>query len=130
MAVVRDRRAGTVTSVLRVHGHGFPLASATEQDAMLAAWSRALSPFARERSPVSNATWQEWAHAVGSDTHRDFLASIGVPCRADVPATADYLALVDQQAPVTVAHDILVTVTVDQRRVRARRSSTSRSRPR
>lgn len=126
MAVVRDRRAGTVTSVLRVHGHGFPLASATEQDAMLAAWSGALSPFARERSPVSNATWQEWAHPVGSDTHRDFLASIGVPCRANGAATADYLALVDQQAPVTVAHDILLTVTVDQRRVRARRSSTSR----
>lgn len=126
MAVVRDRRAGTVTAVLRVHGHGFPLASATEQDAMLAAWSGALSPFARERSPVSNATWQEWAHPVGSDAHREFLASIGVECRAADPATADYLALVDQQAPVTVAHDILLTVTIDQRRVRARRSATSR----
>ena len=126
MAVVRDRQAGTVTAVLRVHGHGFPLASATEQDAMLTAWSSALSPFARERSPVSNATWQEWAHPVGSDAHREFLASIGVEFRADDPATADYLALVDQQAPVTVAHDILVTVTIDQRRVRARRSAPSR----
>jgi len=120
MAVVRDRQAGTVTAVLRIHGHGFPLTSATEQDAMLAAWSGALSPFARERSPVSNATWQAWAHPVGSDTHRKFLASISVECRADDPPTADYLALVDQQAPVTVAHDILVTVTIDQRRIPAR----------
>ncbi|MBI5738875.1 MAG: hypothetical protein HY997_23690 [Mycolicibacterium neoaurum] len=126
MAAVRDRRAGTVTAVLRVHGHGFSLASASEQDAMLAAWSSALSPFARERSPVSNVTWQEWAHPIGSEAHREFLVSIGVHSRADDPPTADYLALVDQQAPVTVAHDILVTVTIDQRRVRARRSATSR----
>ena len=126
IAVVRDRRAGTVTAVLRIHGHGFPLASASEQDSMLAAWSAALSPFARERSPVSNVTWQEWAHPVGSDAHRDFLASVGIDARTTDDPTVDYLALVGQQAPVTVAHDILVTVTVDQRRVRTRRTSTSR----
>ena len=77
-------------------------------------------------SPVANATWHEWTHPVGSYAHRDFLASIGVPSRVADPAAADYLALVDQQAPVTVAHDILVTVTVDQRLVRARRTSSSR----
>src|SRR5690606_7634857 len=74
-AVVRDRRAGTVTGVLRVRGHGFPLSSRAEQDALLAAWSAALSPFARERSPISAVTWQEWAHPVGADDHRSFLTS-------------------------------------------------------
>lgn len=126
MAVVRDRRIGSVTAVLRVRGHGFPLASHREQDAMLAGWSAALSPFARERSPVSAVTWQEWAHPIGADDHRSFLASVGVDARAHEPATADYLALVDQQAPRTVAHDILLSVTVDQRRVRVRRSAGSR----
>ena len=35
IAVMHDRVAGTVTAVLRVAGHGFALASATEQDTML-----------------------------------------------------------------------------------------------
>lgn len=126
VAVVRDRRAGTVTGVLRIRGQGFPLSSRTEQDAMLAAWSAALSPFARERSAVSAVTWQEWAHPVGAHDHRSFLAAIGVHERPDDEAAADYLALIDQQAPRTVAHDILVSITVDQRRVRVRRGSTGR----
>ncbi|HET7689789.1 MAG TPA: SCO6880 family protein [Nocardioidaceae bacterium] len=125
-AVVRDRRAGTVTAVLRVRGHGFPLSSRAEQDALLAAWSAALSPFARERSPISAVTWQEWAHPVGADDHRSFLTSTGVHERSGETAASDYLALIDQQAPQTVAHDILVSVTVDQRRVRVRRGGGGR----
>lgn len=125
-AVVRDRRTGTVTGVVRVSGRGFPLASDTEQDTMLARWGAALSPFARERSPVVRVTWHEWAHPVGSDQHRQFLASVGIHERAADPVVADYLALLDQQAPVTVAHDVLITVTVDQKRVRSRRTQTSR----
>lgn len=126
MAVVRDGRAGTVTGVLRVRGHGFPLSSRSEQDAMLAAWSAALSPFARERSPISTVTWQEWAHPVGTEDHRSFLHSIGIRERTGKHATDDYVALIDQQAPRTVAHDILLSVTVDQRRVRVRRGSAGR----
>ena len=125
-AVVRDRRAATVSAVLRVRGQGFPLAAAAEQDAMLAGWANSLSPFAREHSPVAKVVWQEWAHPIDADAHREFLASLGISTGTSDPGTLDYLALVDQQAPVTVAHDVLVTVTVDQRRVRARRTSTSR----
>lgn len=124
--VVRDRTAGCVTAVMRVRGQGFPLASAVEQDAMLAGWGAALSPFAREHSPVAQVVWQEWAHPVGSDEHRAFLDRIGLWSRADQPAVADYAALVDEQAPVTIAHEVLVAVTVDQRKVRARRRVGSR----
>ena len=126
VGVVRDHRAGTVTGVLRVGGYGFPLAGPTEQDAMLAGWGSALSPFGREQSPVRQIVWQEWAHPVTSDTHRAFLHSVGLLDRRNDPAVADYLALVDEQAPVTVAHDVLVAVTVEQRRVRVRRTSRSR----
>lgn len=126
MGVVRDRRAGTVTAVVRVRGRGFPLASDGEQDTMLARWGAALSPFARERSPVARVVWQEWAHPVGSHQHRQFLASIGIDDRRGDEAVDDYLALLDQQAPVTVAHDVLVSLTIDQRRVRHRRTQTSR----
>jgi hypothetical protein len=125
-AIVRDRAAGTVTAVLRLQGQGFPLASPGEQDAMLAAWGAALSPFAREHSPVCQVTWQEWSHPVATDDHQAFLDSIGVGHRASDPVVGDYLALVGEQAPVTIAHDTLVGVTVDQRHVRARRNSRSR----
>jgi hypothetical protein len=124
--IVRDRAAGQVTAVLKVRGQGFPLASAIEQDAILAGWGASLSPFARAHSPVVQVVWQEWAHPVGSDDHRAFLDTMGLRSRVGEPAVADYAALVDEQAPVTIAHEILVAVTVDQRKVRARRRAGSR----
>jgi hypothetical protein len=70
--------------------------------------------------------WQEWAHPVGSDEHRAFLDTVGLRARVGEPAVADYTALVDEQSPVTIAHEVLVAVTVDQRKVRARRRGGSR----
>ncbi|HWL41780.1 MAG TPA: SCO6880 family protein [Ilumatobacter sp.] len=124
--VVHDRIQGTVTAVMRVRGSGFPLASAAEQDTMLDRWGSALSPLAREQSPVAQVVWQEWAHPVTSDDHHAFLAEVGIAERHDSAAAVDYLALVDQQSPVTIAHEVLVAVTVDLRRVRARRTTRSR----
>lgn len=126
LGVVRDRSAGTVTAVVRVRGHGFPLAAPTEQDSMVAAWGAALSPFAREGSPVRHVIWQEWTHPVTDDTHHAFLNTVGLTERRHDPAVADYLALVDEQSPITIAHDILLALTVDERRVRARRSARSK----
>lgn len=125
MAVIRDRTAGSVTAVLRVRGRGFPLASSPEQELILGGWGSALSPFARERCPVSRIVWQEWAHPVGTGHHRDFLEESGTD-RRDTPAARDYLALIEQQAPATVAHEVLVSVTVDQARIHTRRTTTSR----
>jgi hypothetical protein len=126
IGVVRDRAEGTVSVVVRVRGHGFPLAAPAEQDSMLAAWGAALSPCAREQSPVCRVAWQEWAHPVNFDEHRSFLETAGVAHRAGDDAVADYLALIDEKAPLTIGHDVLVTLTVDQRRVRSRRADRSR----
>ena len=128
IAFVRDRQAGTLTVAIRVHGHGFPLASAAEQDTMLTSWAAALSPFARERSPITSVAWHEWAHPVTSSVHTDFLRTIGVTTRAVDPAVTDYQTLIAHQAPVTVAHDVLITVTASLRKIRARRSHPSRLR--
>jgi hypothetical protein len=119
VAVVRDRRAGSVSMVLPVQGSGFPGASRREQDGLLAAWGVALAPLARARCPVSRVTWQEWAHPVGVAGHRDFLARLDRP--AGTAAADDYDELLATQAPVTIAHEVLVTVNVDVRRVRAPR---------
>ncbi|MGE3448819.1 MAG: SCO6880 family protein [Microbacteriaceae bacterium] len=126
VGVVHDRAAATVSAVIRVRGHGFPLAAPAEQDDLLAAWGAALSPFAREGVPVRQIVWQEWAHPVSSDTHRVFLGGAETPARRDDPKVADYLALLDAQSPVTVAHDTLMTVTVDIARVRPGRTARSR----
>ena len=93
---------------------------------MLTSWSAALSPFARERSPICSVAWQEWAHPVTSAVHADFLDSVGINARSSDPIVADYHALIEQQAPVTVAHDVLVTVTASLKKIRVRRSSPSR----
>lgn len=121
IAVVRDRRAGTVTAVLRATSSGFPLSSPGEQDALLASWGAALAPLARERTPVAKVTWQEWAHAVGAHEHHAFLAELGVAER-ESDAARDYVALVDRQGAASVRHDVLISVTVDQRRVRRRQA--------
>lgn len=122
IAAIRDRRAGTVTAVLRAQGSGFPLSSPTEQDGLLAAWGAALAPFARERAAVSRVCWHEWAHPVGADGHQQFLTDLDIAQRKAEPEVADYLSLVETQARSTVTHDVLLTVTVDQRKVRARRN--------
>lgn len=125
MAIVHDQAVGTVTAVLRVHGRGFPLASAAEQDLILAGWGGALTSFARERCPVSRVVWQEWSHPIGAAGHQEFLASTGALTRF-TPEADDYRGLLDQQAPAMVAHEILVSVTVEVQRVRVRRNTTSR----
>jgi hypothetical protein len=114
-AVVRDGRSGTVSIVLPVQGVGFPVASLREQDGLLAGWGAALAPLARARCPVSRVTWQEWTHPAGVAGHREFLAALDRP--QPTPARADYDELLAVQAPVTIAHEVLLTVTVDQRRI-------------
>lgn len=119
MGVIHDRRTGTVTAALRVAGDGFTLSSPREQDGLLAAWAGVLTPFARERCPVSRITWHEWAHPVGSDDHRQFLTDHGIASGAG-RLSDDYLALIEGAGDRTLTHEVIVTLTVDQRRNRGR----------
>jgi hypothetical protein len=106
IAVIRDRPAGTFTAVVRAQGRGFPLSSPGE------------------RAAVTRICWQEWAHPIGADGHRQFLAELGVLDRTDAE-TVDYLGLIEAQGRSTVTHDVLLTITIDQRRVRSRRATTA-----
>jgi hypothetical protein len=120
IGVVADRRAGTLSVVLAVRGSGFPVASLSEQDALVGVWGNALAPLARARCLVSRLTWQEWTHPVGMDGHRRFLESARNGS-AETTAGDDYEQLLVEQSPFTIAHEVLLTVTADLRRVRARR---------
>lgn len=125
VAVVRDRAAGTVSATLTASTDGFPMRSLSEQDVMVATFGSTLAPLARPQSPVSRVTWQEWAHPKGVASHRQLVAARlstrGRP-HPDPRGLDDYDVLLTQQAPVTVAHEVTLTVTIDQRRVRRRRN--------
>ncbi len=120
--VVRDRRAGTVSVVVPIWASGFAVSSLAEQDALVAGWAGALAPLARERCPVCRLTWQQWTRPVGLGGHLRFLDE--QPARLTGSSAAkDYDELLAVQAPATIGHEILLTVTVDQRRVRRRRQA-------
>jgi hypothetical protein len=119
-AVIHDTVRGTVTGVVRVYTHGFPFASATEQHALLDAWSATLAPFGREGSPVSQIVWQETTRPADRVAHRAFLESTDIAERAAEPAVSDYLALVEHQTARELAHEVLISLSIDLRRIRRR----------
>jgi hypothetical protein len=121
VAVVRDRPLGTVSLVVGAHGSGFPVASGHDQDGLLVAWGAALAPLARAGCTVCRVTWQEWTRPVGLAGHVEFLAALDRS--SGTTAAADYEELLAVQAPVTIGHEILLTVTVDMRRVRTSRGA-------
>ena len=124
VAVVRDKAAGTVSATITASTDGFAMRSLAEQDVMVSTFGATLASFARPQSPVTRVCWQEWSHPKGVATHRELvasrLASRGGP-HPHQAALDDYELLLERQAPVTVAHEVTLTVTVDQRRVRRRR---------
>ena len=124
VGVVHDRLAGTVSIVLAARGPGFAIASPVEQDHLVGSWGAVLAPIARARCPIARVTWQEWSHPVGIAAHERFLVTTGRN-RVHDSANADYQGLLDQVGPHTIAHDVHLTVTVDLRRVRSRRGTST-----
>jgi hypothetical protein len=125
LGVVRDRPAGAVSAVLRVAGDGqFALADAAVQDAKVDLWGLALAGFCREGAAVSRITWHEWTSPTGVGDHKTDLESRWAD-EPETPARRAYLALVDTVAPTSVRHEVLLTITVDLRRVRRRSGMSS-----
>ena len=111
MGMVVDGRARTVTAVLAVRGHSFALLGPGEQDARVASWARVLAAFAREGSAVHRLQWVE--RCVPDDgrsvrAHLDGHAVLG----PGTSAARSYRSLLDESAPVTRRHRVLVAVTV------------------
>jgi hypothetical protein len=120
VAVVRDRSLDTVSVVVPVSAEGFSVASLVEQDGIVEAWGATLGPLARAKCAVSRVTWQDWCRPTGVAGHRAFLDSLQ-PSEVIGPARSDYELLLDSQDPFTISHEVLLTLTVELRRVRARR---------
>jgi hypothetical protein len=109
--VVIDARARTATAVLAVQGHSFALLGPVEQDARIGAWARVLAAMAREGSPVHRVQWVESClpddgRAVRG--HQLACAELG----ADTAPGRSYASLVDQSAPVTRRHRVLLALSI------------------
>jgi hypothetical protein len=120
IGVVRDLEAGQLTAVLRVTGDGqFSLGSPEAQDTRLSMWGDALAAFCRERLTVCRIAWQEWS----TSTRVEAATPTDVDRKGPlVAAASDYIELVTHAAPRSVAHDTLVSLTVDLAAVPARRT--------
>jgi len=118
VGVVHDRRERTLSATLSVRGGEFSLVERSEQDRILAGWGDVLGGFCTERGTLSRVRVTEWAAPSGIGEHERFVADHAQPENA--AARASYDALLAQAGPTAVTHEVLVTVTVDLRKVRGR----------
>lgn len=122
VGIVRDEVHGTVSGSIPVQGREFSLLERDEQDRLLQLWGDALAGFCTERGRVSRVQVTEWAAPAGLGEHERFLAAHSGASRND-EALSSYRELLTEAGPLSVAHEVLVTVTVDQRRVGKTRAS-------
>ena len=119
VAAIRDRRAATLTGVLRVAGSGFALSSADDQERMLAGWGDVLAAFCAERAQVARLTATERTAPADLRGARTWLDAHRAPAAA-AEAAAAYDALLDTVDQNATTHEVLLSLTVEARRVRRR----------
>jgi hypothetical protein len=85
-------------------------------------WGDALAGFCSERTAVSRVRVTEWAAPAGVVAHERYLAIAGARA-AGSEAHASYAQLLADAGPAATTHDLLVTVTVDLRRVPRRQGA-------
>lgn len=124
IGLVRDRRDKTVSASLPARGREFSLLGRSEQERMVHLWGDALAGFCTERNAVARVRVTEWAAPAGLGDHETFFERHGSAGRVEEARRA-YADLLATARPAAVGHDVLVTVTVDLRRVRV----TSRGEP-
>jgi hypothetical protein len=109
--VVMDARARTATAALAVQGHSFALLGPVEQDARIAAWARVLASMAREGSAVHRVQWVESCLPDDGSALRDHQLAQAELGMETAPGRS-YQSLVDQSAPVTRRHRVLLAVSI------------------
>lgn len=126
IGVVHDRRSHAVSASVPVRGSEFSLLERADQERVLHQWGEVLAAFCADRGAVSRVRCTEWAAAAELDEHLSFAEARSGGLDSTAPGR-HYRELLTEAAPHTVAHDVLVTVTVDPRRVRAQRRARIRA---
>lgn len=124
VGVIRDVRERTLSGSLPIRGREFSLVERPEQERILAGWGDVLGGFCTERRAVSRVRVTEWAAPSGVEEHQRFLAAHGRPTHPE--SRASYEGLLAQAGPMAVNHEVLLTVTLDLRRIRSGRAGGGR----
>ncbi|MGI8873738.1 MAG: SCO6880 family protein [Egibacteraceae bacterium] len=122
IGVVKNTAIGAFSATLRVRGREFALLDASEQERMVAGWGDALVAFCVERGPVAFVRWSEWSAPAGLDEQLRYLEEHG-SAPDDSPAVMAYRDLLDDAGTMATRHEVLVTLTVETRRVRVPRQA-------
>jgi hypothetical protein len=120
VGVVRDRRERTLSASVRVRGREFSLVERSEQERLIQQWGDVLGAFCSERRAVVSIRVSEFASHGASDA-----ATRPTNESGNAEAMVAYAELVATAGPLEVRHEIVLTVTVDLRRVRASASETA-----
>jgi len=112
VCLIEDTKVGHLSVAVRVAGRRFALASPDEQDAMLAGWADALTPFGRRGGPVVALAWTSWASPTRIEAHRAWLAEVADPS-APSEARVSYDEVLAATGAHASAHDVVVTLSVD-----------------
>lgn len=118
-AVVIDSRERTATVVVRAQAAQFSLCEPADQERLVAEWGDVLAAFCVERGPVGRVRWTEWSAPSALGEQLAYLgerAAIG----ADPAPVAAYREMVERAGPFSAHHEVLLAVTVEERRVRRR----------
>jgi hypothetical protein len=117
VAVVHNTERGLLTATVRVHGREFALLDRGEQERVVAGWGEALAGFCHERGAIAFVRWTEWSAPSGLEEQRRYVDEHrAVP--EDSPALNAYLELLADAGTMATAHEVLLSVTLDIRRVR------------
>src|SRR5437764_5482123 len=122
VGLVLDARERTLSGSLRVGGREFPLLERSDQERLVQLWGDALAAFCSERTAVSRVRVTEWAAPAGVASHEKYLAVAGQRA-AGTEAHASYAQLLAEAGPAATTHDLIVTVTVELRRLPRRRGA-------
>jgi hypothetical protein len=118
VGIIHDQRQRTFSATIPVEGHEFSLVERAEQERTISLWGDVLAGFCIERGPVSRVRVTEWAAPTGLSGHESYLSGHARTDR-NPDARHSYESLLSQAGPLAVGHQVLVTVTVDLRKVRA-----------
>ena len=112
---VHDRRERTISGTLPVRGREFSLVERSEQERLVQQWGDVLGAFCSERRAVASVRASERSSSVSA---RGALCS-NIASDADgSDALASYAEVLATAGPLDAGHEVLLTVTVDLRRVR------------
>ena len=125
----RGRTRCATFSTSRVHREPVALRlsggeAGEEQERLLQLWRDALTAFCAERGPVARVRWTEWAAPTGLDEQLTYLDEHYSPNGSSAPVDS-YRELLLRAGPMATRHEVLLTVTVEQRRTTRRRRSTA-----